>query len=82
MSSEITIRACDPRRLPDIRFGGSAPFFRARSIVIFRVPANTAGMEIELSATLGRKVDLRTPGELSAYFRNEVVGAAIPQYER
>jgi len=29
-----------------------------------------AGMEIELSAMLGRKVDLRTPAELSAYFRN------------
>ena len=41
-----------------------------------------AGMEIELSAMLGRKVDLRTPAELSAYFRNEVVAAAIPQYER
>jgi predicted nucleotidyltransferase len=41
-----------------------------------------AGMEIELSAMLGRKVDLRTPAELSAYFRNEVVAAAIPKYER
>lgn len=49
-----------------------------------RVPGllDIAGMEIELSAMLGRKVDLRTPAELSAYFRNEVVAAAIPQYER
>jgi predicted nucleotidyltransferase len=41
-----------------------------------------AGMEIELSATLGRKVDLRTPAELSRYFRETVVAAAIVQYER
>jgi predicted nucleotidyltransferase len=49
-----------------------------------RVPGllDIAGMEIELSAMLGRKVDLRTPAELSAYFRNEVVATAIPQYER
>jgi predicted nucleotidyltransferase len=41
-----------------------------------------AGMEIELSGMLGRKVDLRTPAELSKYFRDEVVGAALPRYER
>ncbi|MEX2237995.1 MAG: nucleotidyltransferase domain-containing protein [Dehalococcoidia bacterium] len=39
-----------------------------------------AGMEIELSEILGRKADLRTPGELSEYFRNEVLAAAQPQY--
>ncbi|MDX9972180.1 MAG: nucleotidyltransferase family protein [FCB group bacterium] len=32
-----------------------------------------AGMELELSALLGRKVDLRTPQDLSRYFRDEVV---------
>jgi uncharacterized protein len=41
-----------------------------------------AGMEIELSGMLGRKVDLRTPAELSKYFRDEVVASALPQYER
>jgi predicted nucleotidyltransferase len=35
-----------------------------------------AGMEIELGERLGRKVDLRTPKELSRYFRDEVVQSA------
>jgi hypothetical protein len=39
-----------------------------------------AGMEIELSEMLGRKVDLRTPEELSRYFRDEVVSGAEVQY--
>ena len=41
-----------------------------------------AGMEIELSELLGRKVDLRTPRDLSRYFRSEVVASALLQYER
>ena len=39
-----------------------------------------AAMEIELSDMLGRRVDLRTPAELSRYFRNEVVQTAEIQY--
>jgi len=39
------------------------------------------GMEQELSAMLGRKVDLRTPEDLSRYFRDEVVASAAVQYE-
>ena len=39
-----------------------------------------AGIEIELSEILGRKVDLRTPQELSRYFRQEVVDSAEVQY--
>ena len=39
-----------------------------------------AGLEIELSEMLGRKVDLRTPGDLSRYFRDEVMKEAAPQY--
>lgn len=39
-----------------------------------------AGMEIELSELLGRKVDLRTPQDLSRYFRDEVVASAKVQY--
>jgi predicted nucleotidyltransferase len=48
-----------------------------------RVPGllDIAGMEIKLSGMVGRKVDLRTPAELSAYFRNEVLAVAVPQYE-
>ena len=40
-----------------------------------------AGMEIELSEILERKVDLRTPAELSRYFRDEVVRLAQVQYD-
>ena len=39
-----------------------------------------AGMEIELSEALGRKVDLRTPQDLSRYFRDEVLAEAEVQY--
>jgi predicted nucleotidyltransferase len=40
-----------------------------------------ARMERELSALLGkRKVDLRTPQDLSRYFRDEVVATAEVQY--
>lgn len=39
-----------------------------------------AGMEIELSEMFGRKVDLRTPAELSRYFRDEVMEKARVEY--
>lgn len=39
-----------------------------------------ARMERELSDLIGRKVDLRTPRELSRYFRDEVVANAQVQY--
>ena len=39
-------------------------------------------MEMELSAVIGRKVDLRTPEELSKYFRDKVIASALRQYER
>jgi len=39
-----------------------------------------AGMEIELSEMLGRKVDLNTAGFLSKYFRDEVIAEAEVQY--
>ena len=35
-----------------------------------------AAMEIELSGLLGRKVDLRTPEEISRYFRERVIESA------
>ena len=37
-------------------------------------------MERELSSIIGRSVDLRTPAELSRYFREEVVRSAEVQY--
>ncbi len=39
-----------------------------------------ASMEIELSEILGRKTDLRTPADLSRYFRDDVLSAAEVQY--
>ena len=40
-----------------------------------------AGLEIELSELFGgRKVDLRTPEDLSRYFRQEVIDTAEVQY--
>lgn len=39
-----------------------------------------AGMEIKLSEILGRKVDLRTPAELSRYFRDDVLKNARVEY--
>ena len=67
------------------------PRFRADSdidvLVEFlpgRVPGyfTIVGMEMELSEKLGRKVDMRTPAELSRYFRDEVMAGAALQYER
>ncbi len=39
-----------------------------------------AHMQRELSEIIGRKVDLRTPLELSRYFRDEVIANAQVQY--
>jgi uncharacterized protein len=41
-----------------------------------------AQMEIDMGALLGRKIDLRTPDELSKYFRHQVLNTAVPLYER
>ncbi|MBF0554771.1 MAG: nucleotidyltransferase family protein [Nitrospirae bacterium] len=39
-----------------------------------------SGMEVVLSEIIGHKVDLRTPEDLSRYFRKEVVESAEVQY--
>lgn len=39
-----------------------------------------ARMERELSEMIGRKVDFRTPFELSRYFRGEVIEGAPEEY--
>ena len=53
-------------------------FDKSVPITLFDV----VGMEIELSEMIGRKVDLRTPGDLSQYFRDQVVAEAEVQYEQ
>lgn len=40
------------------------------------------GMQVDLTEKLGRKVDLRTPGDLSKYFVDEVLAKAAVQYEQ
>jgi predicted nucleotidyltransferase len=39
-----------------------------------------AALERELSAIVGRQVDLKTPADLSRYFRDEVMESAVEQY--
>ena len=39
-----------------------------------------AGMEIDLAEMIGRTVDLRTPAELSRYFRDDVIKKARLEY--
>jgi len=39
-----------------------------------------AGMEIDLAEMIGSKVDLRTPSELSRYFRDDVLKKARVEY--
>ena len=41
---------------------------------------NLVDMEEELSEIVGRTADLRTPGDLSRFFRDEVVEQAHPIY--
>ena len=54
-------------------------------LVEFR-PEHTPGllhlaqMELELEEVLGRPVELRTPEDLSPYFRDKVIAAARPLY--
>jgi hypothetical protein len=42
---------------------------------------DVARIERELSEIIGKKVDLRTPEELSKYFRDQVVNEADVKYE-
>lgn len=39
-----------------------------------------AGMQMELAQLFGRRVDLRTPADLSQYFRDSVLRQAVTQY--
>ncbi len=39
-----------------------------------------AAMELQLEALVGRRVDLRTYGDLSRYFRDQVAAEARPIY--
>ena len=84
---------CRRNRIRKLSLFGSVltPRFRPESdidvLVEFEPGSKTnlfdvAGMELELTEKLGRKVDLRTAGDLSRYFRDQVVATAAIQYER
>ncbi len=51
--------------------------FEPKSRVTF---FDLAGMEIEITEMIGRKADVRTPKELSHYFRDRVLSGALPVY--
>jgi hypothetical protein len=59
---------------PDIRSGSGVCIFSRANLF------SIAAMEIELSDLLAKKIDLRTPEDLSKYFRDEVVRTAQVQY--
>src|SRR5438045_3587049 len=40
-----------------------------------------SGMQLELETLIGRRVDLRTPEELSRHFRAEALREAVLQYD-
>lgn len=39
-----------------------------------------AALQLDLEEAIGRKVDLKTPAELSRYFRDQVMQEAVIQY--
>ena len=88
---KLPTQFCKKNHIARLSFFGSvlSDQFRPDSdvdvLVEFR-PGKTPGflgfskMERDLSAILGRRVDLRTPGELSKYFREEVLSHAEVGY--
>jgi predicted nucleotidyltransferase len=56
------------------------------SLPVYHTPASIPNlfeltrMEAEISDLIGKKVDLRTAGDLSRYFRSQVLATAVPQY--
>jgi hypothetical protein len=89
---EATIRDfCDRHRIRRLALFGSAltDRFRPESdvdlLVEFAPDARMslfgiAAIELELGSLIGRKVDLRTPQDLSRHFRDEVARTATVLY--
>ena len=61
---------------PDSDVDVLVEFVAGASVGFIRLSA----LQLELSGLLGRTVDLRTPPELSRYFRDEVMATAAVQY--
>ncbi|TAN42574.1 MAG: nucleotidyltransferase [Nitrospirae bacterium] len=82
---------CKKNGIRKLSLFGSALFDNMRpdsdmDFLVEFAPGHTPGlfglsaMEIELTKIVKRKVDLRTPQDLSRYFRREVVKSAKVQY--
>ena len=91
ISKERLAEFCQRHRIRKLSFFGSIlrDDFTADSdidvLVEFEPEARVglirlAGIELELSELLGRKVDLNTPGFLSLYFREEVLKESETHY--
>ena len=92
MSKDKLIEFCQKNHIRKLSIFGSAtrgdlePDSDIDLLVEFE-PNHTPGlfsivrMEMELAEMLGRKVDIRTPEDLSQYFRDEVVRNAEVQYQ-
>lgn len=91
LNSEVIKNFCEKNRIKKLSLFGSVirDDFRPDSDVDMLVEfepncpvgfIRMAGIENELSDLVGRKVDLRTPAELSRYFRQEVLNDALIQY--
>ncbi len=92
IDNEDIARFCQRHRIRKLALFGSVlrDDFDARSdidVLVEFAPGHTPGffrlydMEEELSALLGgRRVDIRTPEDLSRYFRDEVVRQAEARY--
>lgn len=91
VDDEVLRSFCDDRDIIQLGIFGSAlrgelrPDSDIDLLVEFdvgRTPGllSIAGLEIELSELLGRPVDLRTRGDLSRHFRDEVVAKARTLY--
>ena len=92
LDEAIVARFCQTHHIRRLALFGSQLKGTARpdsdiDLLVEFDPAHTPGligvaaMEIELSELLGgRKIDLRTPEDLSRYFRDEIVQTAQVQY--
>ena len=93
ISKELIMQFCQKNQIRKFAFFGSVlrDDFSSESDVDILIDLESnhsiglmkmAHMENELSDLIGRKVDLRTPQDLSKYFRDKVVSEAEVIYER
>ena len=91
VADEAIVSFCDAHHVRKLALFGSVlgERFGADSdldVLVEFEPGSTPGllgiaeMELELEALVGRRVDLRTYGDLSRYFRDRVAAEARPIY--